>query len=143
VSQIDVLGARQAVPAAVPKPSLPEDLKGDAGDYAFDPADDRMTIGFGGGDDRPRRDSTQDSTRHRDVEFRHPLAPGSEADYRFASGDSSVIVFPDGRTIRLRELKVMPRRLHRAHPQRYGRADREQRAAAAVRRRGRYADRGR
>ncbi|HKC42028.1 MAG TPA: BamA/TamA family outer membrane protein [Gemmatimonadales bacterium] len=111
VSQIDVIGARQSLPAVVPSPSLPEDLKGDAGDYAFDPADDRMTIGFGGGENRARRDSTQDSTRHRDVEFRHPLAPGSEADYRFASGDSSVVVFPDGRTIRLRELKVIPRRL--------------------------------
>ena len=115
VTQIDVIGARQAVPAAVPKPELPEDLKSDAGDYAFDPADDRLTIGFGGGggDNRARRgvDSTQDSTKHRDVEFRHPLAPGSEADYRFASGDSSVVVFPDGRTIRLRELKVIPRRL--------------------------------
>ena len=117
VSQIDVIGARQSVPAAVPDPELPEDLKSDAGDYAFDPADDRLTIGFGGGNDerggdhRARRDSTQDSTKHRDVEFRHPLAPGSEADYRFASGDSSVVVFPDGRTIRLRELKVIPRRL--------------------------------
>jgi len=111
VTQIDVIGARQAVPAAVPDPELPEDLKSDAGDYAFDPADDRLTIGFGGGDNRARRDSTQDSTKHRDVEFRHPLAPGSEADYRFASGDSSVVVFPDGRTIRLRELKVIPRRL--------------------------------
>jgi surface antigen Omp85-like protein len=110
VTQIDVIGARQSVPAAVPKPSLPEDLKSDAGGYAFDPADDRLTVGFGksGGS---RRDSTQDSTRHRDIEFRHPLAPGSEADYRFASGDSSVVVFADGRTIRLRELRVIPRRL--------------------------------
>src|SRR5712691_3211256 len=113
VSQINVIGARQSVPAAIPKPELPEDLKSDAGDYAFDPADDRLTIGFGGGGggNRARRDSTADSTKHRDVEFRHPLAPGSEADYRFASGDSSVVVFPDGRTIRLRELKVIPRRL--------------------------------
>jgi len=107
-AQIDVIGARQAVPAAVPKPELPEDLKGDAGDYAFDPADDRLTIGFG----NTRRDSTRDSTsKHRDVEFRHPLAPGSEADYRFATGDSSVVVFGDGRTIRLRELRITPRRL--------------------------------
>src|SRR4029077_12095224 len=107
VSEISVIGARQSVPAAVPKPELPEDLKSDAGDYAFDPADDRLTVGFG----RTRRDSTQDSTKHHDVEFRHPLAPGSEADYRFASGDSSVVLFPNGRTIRLRELKVIPRRL--------------------------------
>lgn len=107
VSQIAVIGARQSVPAAVPKPTLPEDLKSDAGDYAFDPANDRLTIGWLSS----RRDSTQDSTRHRDVDFRHPLAPGSEADYRFASGDSSVVVFPNGRTIRLRELRIMPRRL--------------------------------
>jgi hypothetical protein len=107
VTQIDVIGARQSLPAAVPKPELPDDLHSEAGDYAFDPADDRLTVGFG----RARRDSVQDSTRHSDVEFRHPLAPGSEADYRFAAGDSSVVVFPDGRTIRLRELKVIPRRL--------------------------------
>ena len=111
VTQINVIGARQSVPAAIPKPVLPEDLKSDAGDYAFDPADDRLTVGFGGGGDRARRDSTADSTQHHDVEFRHPLAPGSEADYRFATGDSSVVVFPDGRTIKLRELKVIPRRL--------------------------------
>ncbi len=107
VSQISVIGARQSVPAAVPKPTLPEDLKSDAGDYAFDPANDRLTIGWSSS----RRDSTRDSTRHRDVDFRHPLAPGSEADYRFASGDSSVVVFPNGRTIRLRELRIIPRRL--------------------------------
>ena len=108
VVQIEVLGARQSVPAAAPKREVPEDLKGDAGDYAFDPADDRLTIGFG----NTRRDTTQDSTsRHRDVEFRHPLAPGSEADYKFATGDSSVVVFADGHTITLRELRIIPRRL--------------------------------
>jgi len=109
IAQITVIGARQSVPAAVPKPTLPEDLKRDADDYAFDPADDRLTIGFGRSD--AKSDSTRDSTRHRDIEFRHPLAPGSEADYRFAAGDSSVIVFSNDRTIRLRELKIIPRRL--------------------------------
>ncbi len=108
VTRIEVVGARQSVPAAVPKPQLPEDLKRDAGDYAFDPADDRLTVGFG----QARHDSTQDSTKHHDdIEFKHPLAPGSEADYRFAIGDSSVVAFANGRTIRLRELKVIPRRL--------------------------------
>ncbi len=109
IAQITVIGARQSVPAAVPKPTLPEDLKRDADDYAFDPADDRLTIGFGRS--QAKGDSTRDSTRHRDIEFRHPLAPGSEADYRFAAGDSSVIVFSNDRTIRLRELKIIPRRL--------------------------------
>ena len=100
VAQIDVIGARQSVPAATPKRELPEDLKGDAGDYAFDPADDRLTVGF-----RSRSDSGKR------LEFQHPLAPGSEAHYRFAAGDSSIVVFPDGRTIRLRELRIIPRRL--------------------------------
>lgn len=107
VARIDVIGARQQVPAAAPKRTLPEDLKGDAGDYAFDPADDRLTIGF----NSSRRDSTSDSTRDRRLEFQHPLAPGSEAHYRFATGDSSVVVFPNGRMIRLRELRIIPRRL--------------------------------
>src|SRR5947199_252895 len=70
VSQIAVIGARQSVLAAMPKPTLPEDLTSDGGDYAFDPANDRLTIGWSSA----RRDSTQDSTRHRDVDVRHPLA---------------------------------------------------------------------
>lgn len=108
VTQIEVVGARQSVPAAIPKPSLPEDLKSDAGDYAFDPANDRLTIGWS----NARRDSTQDSTKHHDdIEFQHPLAPGSERYYRFAAGDSSVVLLPDGRTIRLRELRIIPRQL--------------------------------
>lgn len=107
VTRIEVVGARQTIPIAVPKPQLPEDLKRDVGDYAFDPADDRLTVGFG----QSRGDSVRDSTTHKDVEFSHPLAPGSEADYRFASGDSSVVTFANGRTIRLRELKIIPRRL--------------------------------
>lgn len=109
VTNIAVVGARQTIPAAIPKPSLPEDLKSDVADYAFDPANDRLTVGWSS--TRGGRDNTTDSTHHEGVEFRHPLAPGSERDYRFASGDSSVVVFPDGRTIRLRELRIIPRRL--------------------------------
>jgi Omp85 superfamily domain len=112
VTRIDVVGAREAVPAAIPKPKLPDDLKSDAGDYAFDPADDRLSVGFGENDERSAADTARDSTRHHhDITFSHPLAPGSEKDYRFATGDSSVVVFPDGREIRLRELRIIPRRL--------------------------------
>ena len=103
VGRIDVIGAREAVPAVRPKVELPEDLKGDVADYAFDPADDRLTIAFGGG-------GSDDGEGH-GIRLGHPLARGSEADYRFATGDTSVLVFPDGRTILLRELRVMPRRL--------------------------------
>ena len=113
ITRIEVVGARQTIPAAIPEPSLPEDLKSDAPDYAFDLANDRLTVGWSGGRDEEQRDSTTDSTRRHggDIEFRHPLAPGSERYYRFASGDSSVVMFPDGRTIRLRELRIIPRRL--------------------------------
>src|SRR5207247_1346012 len=55
VTRIEVIGARQSVPAAVPKPSLPEDLKGDARDYAFDPANDRLTDGSGADSSRQGR----------------------------------------------------------------------------------------
>lgn len=105
LSTIAVVGAREAVPVAVPKPAVPEDLKGDVADYAFDPAADRLTIGSGRSEEL---DSTDSDRR---VQLAHPLAPRSEANYRFATGDSSAVAFPDGRTIRLRELRVIPRRL--------------------------------
>ena len=105
IGRIDVIGARQSIPAVKPQVELPDDLKGDVADYAFDPADDRMTVGFG------RSEDEDSASRRRSVQLGHPLAPGSEANYRFATGDSSVIVFPDGRTIVLRELRVTPRRV--------------------------------
>ncbi|HEY3279129.1 MAG TPA: BamA/TamA family outer membrane protein [Gemmatimonadales bacterium] len=107
VGRIDVVGARQVIPAARADAELPDDLKGDVADYAFDPADDRMAISLGGGGSS---DEEHAGERRRQV-IRHPLAPGSEADYRFATGDSSVLTFQGGRTIRLRELRVTPRRL--------------------------------
>ncbi len=39
----------------------------------------------------------------------HPLVTGSEAYYKFSTGDSVTFRLPDGTTIRLRELKVRPR----------------------------------
>ena len=105
LGRIEVIGARQTIPVAVPHPTVPEDLKADAADYAFDPADDRLTVGFG------RQEQVDSTDKDRRVQFSHPLAPNSERNYRFASGDSSAVVFPDGRIIRLRELRVIPRRL--------------------------------
>ena len=111
IGRIDVIGARQAVPAVQAQVEFPDDLKGDVTDYAFDPADDRMTVGFGGGGDESRDNEDSTRGRRRSMRLGHPLAPGSEANYRFAAGDSSVLAFPDGRTIVLRELRVMPRRV--------------------------------
>ncbi len=39
----------------------------------------------------------------------HPLAEGAEAYYTYSSGDSVTFRLPDGKSIRLRELKVRPR----------------------------------
>ena len=39
----------------------------------------------------------------------HPLAEGSEAYYMYESGDSATFRLPDGRAIRLRELRIRPR----------------------------------
>ena len=93
VGEIRVLGAREAIPVAVRGEQIPEDLASDAPDLAFDPANDQVRYARG--------DSGS---------ARHPLAPGSEADYRFASGDTTDITFPDGRSLRVYELRVVPRR---------------------------------
>ncbi len=45
-----------------------------------------------------------------DRELVHPIAMGSEAYYRYASGDSLIFTLPDGVRITLRELRVEPRR---------------------------------
>src|SRR5574341_2305540 len=41
-SVIEVVGARQAVPAALPRLEVPKDLGRDVPPYAFDPADSRL-----------------------------------------------------------------------------------------------------
>lgn len=45
-----------------------------------------------------------------DRELVHPIALGSEAYYRYSSGDSLIFTLPDGARITLRELRVEPRR---------------------------------
>jgi hypothetical protein len=88
-----MLGAREAIPVVFSKAQVPEDLHRDAPDLAFDPADDRLGIG------------PSDS----DFVY-HPFARGSEANYRFQSGDTMVIGLPDGNSVRLVELRIIPRR---------------------------------
>lgn len=90
---VTLLAAREAIPVVYREPRLPEDLAGDAPDLGFEPGDERLGIGIG------------------DSEFVYdPLAAGSEARYRFQSGDTTVITLQDGRTIRLLELRIIPRR---------------------------------
>jgi hypothetical protein len=88
-----MLGAREAVPVAYAGTRLPEDLQSDAPDLGFTPGEDRFIVGVG------------------DSEFVYdPIAAGSESRYRFQSGDTTTITLQDGRTIRLLELRIIPRR---------------------------------
>lgn len=90
---VTLMGAREAIPVVYAGARVPEDLRRDAPDLGFEPGDERFGVGIG------------------DSEFvYHPLAPGSEARYRFQSGDTTVISLQDGRTIRLLELRIIPRR---------------------------------
>ncbi len=89
---IEVLGAREVIPALLPRPQIPDDLDGFMPHLAFDPMESEMLV---------RMDTTS---------IRHPLVAGSEAHYRFRSGDTTTIRLPDGRDVRLIELVVIPRR---------------------------------
>jgi hypothetical protein len=93
VGRIEVIGAREGVPIALKGERLPEDLVQDATDYAFDPSANRMGLGSDSGF------------------ILHPLAPDGEENYRYESGDSTTVTFPDGRSLLIYELRVIPRRL--------------------------------
>lgn len=88
-TRVEVLGARERNPAE--DGVIPEDLRSDVGDLAFDPASDRLRIGLDGS------------------WVRHPLAVGSEADYRFRAGDTLTVRLPGGSAVRVYELRVEPR----------------------------------
>ncbi len=90
--RIEVLGAREVIPAAIRNVQVPNDLRGFMPHLAFDPMDSELLVRF-------------------DTTFlRHPLAADGERHYRFRSGDTTTIRLPDGRDIRLLELVVIPRR---------------------------------
>jgi hypothetical protein len=90
--RVEVLGARDVVPMFSDAIGVPPDLERYMPRVAFDPVDSGMML---------RLDSSS---------LRHPLAEGSEAHYRFEAGDSTVITLPDGRAVRLHELRILPRR---------------------------------
>jgi hypothetical protein len=92
--RIKLLGAREAQPVVssdVQRP--PPDIAGTVLSLAFDPTDPDILF---------RLDSTT---------IRHPLAPGSDAYYDFASGDTTSIRLPDGGVVQLLELRVTAKRL--------------------------------
>lgn len=90
----EVLGGREMVPLVQRTPEPDEDC----GDSVFDPSADRLTFGLGG------------FLGGEDAFARHPLAAGSEAHYRFRSGDTVTVRIPGAEALRLVELRVIPRR---------------------------------
>ncbi len=92
-SRVEVVGAREAVPAAERGVHVPDDLADQVRWLVINPAEDYLRL-VGADEDG----------------FIYPLREGGESDYRFAAGDTTAITLPDGRTIRLLELKVTARR---------------------------------
>lgn len=94
-TRIEVLGGREVVPVVSAR-LQPE--TGDCAGAVFDPTEDHLALATGG---LVRTDSGF---------VRHPLAVGSEVDYRFRSGDVTTLRLPSGVVIRLHELELIPRR---------------------------------
>lgn len=90
--RFDVLAMREVAPLSRAGAAVPADMSAELLRLAFDPADSEMLL---------RVDSAM---------LRHPLAEGSEAHYQFEAGDTSMIRLADGQAVRLRELRVRPRR---------------------------------
>ena len=119
---VRVRGARQVSPATSRGAEVPEDLASDVTDFAFDPDELQLSLfQFGAGslgmeedDDEERDDVVErrgDTTSVEiNVEPVDPLRPGSEAHYRFRTGDTTTVRLPDGSQLRLIQLEIIPRR---------------------------------
>jgi hypothetical protein len=101
--RVEVLGAREAMPAFSKQVRVPGDTRREVVGLAFDPAAERF---FADPFDSRRKDVRTDSGAW----LSHPLVTGSERDYRFRAGDTTAIRLADGSTVRLLELQVLPRR---------------------------------
>lgn len=117
---VRVLGGREVSPSTSSGVELPENLGGDAVDLAFDPDELQLSLfQFNAGsmgqddddDDEPAVRRSGDTVNVEiEVEPIDPLAPGSEAHYRFRSGDTTTVRLPDGSQLRLIQLEIIPRR---------------------------------
>ncbi|HVH12170.1 MAG TPA: hypothetical protein VM759_03910, partial [Longimicrobium sp.] len=116
---VRVLGAREASPAATRGVSVPEDLRSEVTDLAFDPDELQLNLFQFGAGDVGRDDDGADVRTRRDsagvevevnMEPVDPLQPGAEAHYRYRSGDTTTVRLPDGSRLRLIQLEIIPRR---------------------------------
>lgn len=92
-SRVEYVGARQSAPVAQRGLHVPGGLNWLAATLVFDPSEDYTQVV---GEDFEG--------------ILHPLAPESERDYRFETGDTTRIISQGSRTLRLVELRVIPRR---------------------------------
>ncbi|MEO6444276.1 MAG: hypothetical protein ABIZ91_13105, partial [Gemmatimonadaceae bacterium] len=96
---IELKGERAVFPAV--KDAESEVNMRDALPIPYYPGRDALWIGSGSGRVKAEVDEN---------ELIHPLATGAEAYYRYATGDSLTITLAPGNAIRLRELRIEPRR---------------------------------
>lgn len=103
----EVLGARSVVPIVTGIREAESEIKTDM----LDEAGDMMAVPYYPGKDEfwlfemiGGSDSDDDGPM-----LVHPIAEGSEAYFTFATGDSVLMVLPDGKRITLREIIVTPR----------------------------------
>jgi hypothetical protein len=92
-SVIEMVGARQAVPVAMPGAHVPQGLADWAGFLAFDPAEDYLRLIANDTDG-----------------MLSPLAPNAEQRYRYAPGDTTRLTLPSGREVQVIEVRVTARR---------------------------------
>ena len=94
---VDVTGSRSVVPIA--GKSAHVDIEGSLSPIPYYPGSETLWIGASAA--RQAVDENEGVV--------HPLAEGSEAYYTYEAGDSATFRLPDGKAIRLRELKIRPR----------------------------------
>jgi len=99
---VQALAGREQTPVGVTPPD--DFTRGGAPGEAFDPAGDRLFFGA----ERSEEVGEGEPEDADDFWFHHPLAEGSTEHYRFASGDTLTLSFPDGRSLSAIELRVLP-----------------------------------
>jgi hypothetical protein len=90
--RVEVLGRRRR--GVDDEDESRNEIQSEARQLVFDPGDERLRMGFVG----------------RTTWIRHPLAEGSERDYRFRTGDTLTVRLSGGEAVRVYELRVEPRR---------------------------------
>lgn len=98
---VDLKGQRMAFPSGGGGEVRAEVDAEDMAPIPYFPGRDALWIGADNGITRAEVN---------DRELVHPLALGSEAYYTYATGDSLMLTLSDGKVIRLRELRIEPRR---------------------------------